>query len=176
MGSSDLNNVILAFSVLVLPACAPAGEEMAPTTEEIAAQEADDIEAINQLRSDYAEAYNAQDAARLAGYHVADAVVSLPNEPPITGRESIQADLQQTFDQFQTEITISSNEMQVAGDWAFDAGTTVQKWTPKEEGEAMEIHGSFIVILKRDADGSWKLAWLVASSDDPLPGAGEATQ
>jgi len=117
-----------------------------------------DIDAIDQLRSAYEAAYNAQNAAAVAGFRTDDTLASLPNEAPTTVQDAIQSNLQATFDQFEAEIWISSEELQVTGDWAFDAGTVTQALIPKGESEAMERHFSYILILKRQADASWKIA------------------
>ncbi|MFQ5928998.1 MAG: YybH family protein [Acidobacteriota bacterium] len=162
-------SLLVLVSLVVLTACAPAG----PTEAEREAAIQADKDAINQLRSDYEAAYNAQDAAGVAGLYTAGAVLSLPNQEPTSGRDAIQSNLQATFDQFEAKLSISSEELQVAGDWAFDAGTGTQTFTPKEEGEAIEAHSSYIAVLKRQADGSWKIARLVVSSNDPLPSAEE---
>ncbi|MDA2929500.1 SgcJ/EcaC family oxidoreductase [Acidobacteria bacterium AH-259-O06] len=160
-------SLLVLVSLVVLTACAPAG----PTEAEREAAIQADKDAINQLRSDIEAAYNAQDAAAVAGFYTDDAARSMPNQAPIMGKDAIQSSLQATFDEFQVELALSREELQVAGDWAFDAGTATVTLTPKEEGEATELHSSGISILKRQADGSWKIARLVVSSNDPLPGA-----
>ncbi|MDA2923507.1 SgcJ/EcaC family oxidoreductase [Acidobacteria bacterium AH-259-L09] len=163
-------SLLVLVSLVVLTACAPAG----PTEAESEAAMQADIDALDQLRSDYEAAYNAQDAAAVAGFYTDDAVRSLPNQEPTSGRDAIQSNLQATLDQAEAEISIPSEEIQVAGDWAFGAGTYSLKLTPKEEGgEATARNGSYIVILKRQADGCWKIARVVDSSNDPLPGAEE---
>ncbi|MDA2937227.1 SgcJ/EcaC family oxidoreductase [Acidobacteria bacterium AH-259-A15] len=163
-------SLLVLVSLVLLTACAPAGSTEAEREAAIQA----DIDALNQLRSDYEAAYNAQDAAAAAGFYTDDAVRSLPNQAPTSGRDAIQSNSQTTFDQFEAKLSISSEELQVAGDWAFGAGTYSLKLTPKEEGgEATMSNGSYIVILKRQADGCWKVARVVDSSNDPLPGAEE---
>lgn len=153
------------FLVLVWTSCAPAA-----TTREgpqVGGEAAEDE--ISQVRSSYQELYNAQNAAGVAALYAEDAVLSAPNEEPASGRESIEQSLQRTFDQFDAQVEISAEETEVAGDWAFDAGTATQTLAPKGGGESREMESSYLVILKRQDDGSWKLARTVVSSNAPLP-------
>ena len=48
-------------------------------------------------------------------------------------------------------------ETEVSGDWAFSRGSWTSTLTPKGEGAAFLIDGKFMTILRRQADGSWKL-------------------
>ena len=149
--TSHLKVLLVLFSlVATIASCAPPAEREATTQA--------DIDAINQLRSDYEAAYNAQDAAAVADFRADDAIGSLPNEGPTTTKDAVRSNLQATFDQFEAEIWISSEELQVTGNWSFDAGTVIQTLIPKGKGEAMERHFSYLVIWKRQADGSWKIA------------------
>jgi len=166
----------LMFSVLLglalVSACAPSGETEA---ERQAALQAD-LDALEQIRSDYETLYNAQDAAGVTALYTGDATVSEPNQAPIVGGSAIQSGLQAFFDQFDVQLSISSEEVQVAGDWAFAAGTTTNTVSPKEDllgASLMEDHSSHIVIFRRQAGDSWQIARLVVSSDDPLPGGEE---
>ena len=166
-----LSFLILA-SFAVSNACAPAGETAAQREAAIQA----DQEALTQLGQDYEAVFNAQDAAGVAATYADDAVRSMPNAAPTTGNDAIQASLQATFDQFEGQITLSRDEVQVAGDWAFSAGTAAVTLTPKEGGEAIELRSSYISILRRQTDGSWKIARSVVSSNDPLQGDAEERQ
>lgn len=154
---------------LLLGACAPAERTDGAEPAEEAAREA-----VLQLRSNYQDRYNAQDAAGLAALYAEDATLSIPNQHPVKGREAVQSLIQATFDRFQAEVEISGEETEVAGNWAFDAGTAVQTLTPKTGGESVSANSSYLAILRRQGDDTWKLARLVISSDDPLPGSSPA--
>jgi len=159
----------LLLGLALVNACAPAGETEA---ERQAALQAD-LDALEQIRVDYETLYNAQDAAGVTALHTGDAVVSEPNQAPVVGGSAIQSGLQAVFDQYDVELSIGVDNVQVAGDWAFAAGTSTDTLSPKEEGESMEFQASHIVIFRRQADDAWKIARLVISSDDPLQGGEE---
>ena len=154
---------LILCSLLFIAACAPAVVEEATTTEA-------DLQAINDLRQEYSAAYNAGDAAALTGLFATDAVLLPPDAAILTGQEAIRSLYEVTFAQFTGEHSTTSQELEVAGDWAFGQGTYTVKLTPKEGGETIQDEGKYIVICQRQADGSWKLARLIWNTNSPPAG------
>jgi uncharacterized protein (TIGR02246 family) len=128
---------------------------------------------VKNLREAYIAAQNAGDAAALTALFTDDAVLMPANAPAASGNEAIQAHFQTLLDQVTSELVVSQEEVEVAGDWAFSRGTHTVKLTPKAGGETMEDTGKYLNILKRQPDGSWKIARHIWNSDKPLPGRGE---
>ena len=124
-----------------------------------------DVEAINSLRDEFIALDNASDAAGLASLYTNDAVLMPPNEAAVTGNQAIESWFQTTFDQFTTEFTVASQELEVVGDLAFDWGAYMTALTPKAGGEPTEDRGKYIMILRKQVDGSWKIARDIWSSD-----------
>ena len=63
------------------------------------------------------------------------------------------------FPQFgAVEQTVSLEEVQVAGDWAFAWGTEQFTLVPRAGGAPIEMQGKGMSILSRQPDGSWKFA------------------
>ncbi len=151
------------LSLLLIVACSPTAVE--PVEE---ATEAD-VEAINSLRDEFIALDNAGDAAGLASLYTNDAVLMPPNESAVTGNQAIESWFQTTFDQFTIEFTLASDELEVVGDLAFDGGSYMIALTPKADGEPMEETGKYIIILRKQVDGSWKLVRDIWNSDSPLP-------
>ena len=58
----------------------------------------------------------------------------------------------------QNEFELTSAEIEIAGSWTFDRGTYRFKGTPKAGGASVEDHGKYLLILKRQSDGSWKVS------------------
>ncbi len=130
-----------------------------------------DVEAINSLRDDFIALDNASDAAGLASLYTNEAVLMPPNEAAVTGNQAIESWSQTSFDQFTTsELTLAPDEVEVVGDWAFERGTYMIALTPKADCEPMEDRGKYIVILRKQVDGSWKMAHDIWNSDNPAPG------
>ena len=156
---SHLSVLFLLFIV----ACAPTAVE---PVEEADTTEAD-VEAINSLRDEFIALDNASDAAGLASLYTNDAVLMPPNEAAVTGNQAIESWFQTTFDQFTTEFTVASEELEVVGDWAFDWGAYMTALTPKAGGEPTEDRGKYIVILRKQVDGSWRIVKNIWNSNNP---------
>jgi ketosteroid isomerase-like protein len=65
---------------------------------------------------------------------------------------------QPVMDLFDTEMTISPEDVRILGDCAYSHGSYKQAMTPKEGGEPISNAGRFLTILEKQANGSWKIA------------------
>ena len=72
-----------------------------------------------------------------------------------------------------SSITLSLEEVEVAGDWGFIRGTSPVTLTPQAGGEPLQDEGKYLSIRKRQPDGSWKIFWAIWNSNNPLPGGGD---
>ena len=153
------SHLALSF-LLFIASCTPVVMWEAAETEA-------DVEAINSLRDDFIALDNASDAAGLASLYTNDAVLMPPNEAAVTGSQAIESWFQTTFDQFTTEFTVASEELEVVGDWAFDWGAYMTALTPKAGGEPTEDRGKYIVILRKQVDGSWRIVKNIWNSNNP---------
>ncbi len=96
-----------------------------------------------------------------------DAVVMFPNRPAVEGLEAIKG--MWTWVRA-IEWEMSTVEIDGRGDLAFARGT--DSYLLDYEG-AVKEEGKFLYILRKQPDGSWRIATWVASSDLPLPAATE---
>lgn len=146
--------IVLAMLVFAASGCAPQADVET------------DKAAIRNLHDQTAAASNAGD---LAALYTEDAIVMPPNEPAVVGKEAIGTWVQGLFEQFTVKETATTEEIQVAGDWAFLRGTYTATMTPKEGGESQEETGKCIHIVQRQPDGSWKNTRIMWNSDEPAP-------
>ncbi len=171
--------------MVVFAGCTPAGEQPGPMTAETTSTEAD-VDALNRVRETHDGAVNAGDLEAYLAVFAEDAVSMPPNEPPVVGKEAFRVWAQGLFGQFSFEETMSSEEVVVTGDWGFDRGTYTIRPTPKVAREPVEgtsieqpeigreldyaQTGKYLWILKRQPDGSCKIARDMWSSNHPPPG------
>jgi uncharacterized protein (TIGR02246 family) len=139
-----------------------------------------DLEAINQLHERDVEASKSLDVEALASLWTDD-IVSIPQDgKPIIGKEANRNSLLKLREAMQdldiVEYNISFNEVKVTGDWAFEWGTFSGAVKPKAGGEAMHSSGNLLRVLKREADGSWKVARTMSSNDSPYEEDGRAPE
>jgi|WetSurMetagenome_2_1015567.scaffolds.fasta_scaffold89913_2 uncharacterized protein (TIGR02246 family) len=133
-----------------------------------------DTTAIKALRDKVTAAYNSTDAAALAATYADDAIMMNPNQETVEGKQAIQASYEAMFKENAGKVAVTlvltPLETQVAGDWAFDRGNATSTITPKS-GKPMEQAGKYLVIVKRQADGSWKLHREISNMNNPPPSA-----
>jgi len=128
------------------------GEEVA---EEPVVDVEADVAAIKALEQATMKAFNEGDLDSYISLFVDDAVWMPPGDITIIGKEEIRNWF--NFDLFSYQMAISVDEVQVSGDWAFIRDNWKGTGTQKESGETSEFDMKSIVIVERQADGSWKI-------------------
>ncbi|HXZ43167.1 MAG TPA: DUF4440 domain-containing protein [Terriglobales bacterium] len=124
----------------------------------------DAIREIIKVRDSWTAAVKAKDVERLMSLLADDIVMMHPNRPAVIGLAANRADLLGAFEKFQIDQTVVSDEIVIAGEWAFDrsrATTTLAA----AGGAAVTVHSKAITILCRQADGSWKIARVIGNPD-----------
>jgi uncharacterized protein (TIGR02246 family) len=159
--------ISLAVVVLTLSACGHVPDKPAAPSAEA------DAKAIGDTLDIYISAWKASDAGRIAGLYSDDAVILPGDHPAETGHTAIVKYNQDFFDQYMPGgFTISTHDRQIIGDWAFDSGSYTFSATPKAGGKPISDRGKYVVIMRRQPDGSWKWYRDIDNSDGPeTPGA-----
>ena len=116
---------------------------------------ADDEAAIRDIWVKYAAARVAGDAeAWLALWD--ENGIKMSEGSPARDRKALDAGVPKSFAATPTSsMNINPEEIVVTGDWAYSRGTYDADRTVK--GKDVHIDGKFLTILKRQADGSWKI-------------------
>jgi uncharacterized protein (TIGR02246 family) len=141
------------------------------TQEEPAATAPPDPAPINELRNQYMTAYNAGDAAGVAALFTDDAVSMPDHHTAISGKAAIQQFMQEMFTQYTANLTVTPGDTEISGDIAHEHGTFTGTITPKTGGGApMMQSGNYLVVLKRQPDGSWRIHHDIDNSSAPHPG------
>ncbi len=134
------------------------------------AVESADIAAIRSIIQAWNAGWNTSNAAALASLFTDDAVLMPQGQPAMIGRESIAAAYRSVFEEVAVKGSGEILEIEVAGEWAFYRSTYQLTALPKAGGDPVHDAGKAVHILKRQRDNSWKIARLIANSDQPSPG------
>jgi len=114
--------------------------------------------AVKQIYREYAASLNAGDLDRWISLWTDDGVQMPPGFPTRTGKQSIWTAVKGSLDLFAFDIEIPpSDEVRVAGDWAFARGNYSATLTPRQGGDVVAIDGKYLTILQMQADGTWKI-------------------
>jgi len=146
-----MRRMILPLMLVVAVACQPATVEQQATTA------GPDVEAIRALLAQTVTAYNAADVeAAMALY--ADDVLSMPPTDAAMGKADVRGMMEAFLGENDLQFTAQADEILVAGDVGVLLVSYDENWTPKGEGEPGAQHGKWLIVLRKQADGSWK-AW-----------------
>lgn len=115
-----------------------------------------DIEAIKAMSNARAQAFNEGDAKTIADYFTQDAVLMAPGAEPKIGQEAVEAYYQSIFDQYETRLNSSYDEVEVSGDLAFGRGTAEVTLIPKNGDSTMVSVSKYLNILQKQSNGQWK--------------------
>jgi uncharacterized protein (TIGR02246 family) len=122
----------------------------------------DETEVIDKVKAAWIAAVRAGDVGRLLGMVTDDVVAMHPAGKTTQGKQELGDDFRRFFAKYRMDQTAISEETVVAGEWAFDRARVSTKVTPIASGEPSQVNSEVIVIFRRDADGSWKLARSIA--------------
>ena len=106
---------------------------------------------------------NARDLNAVMSLYADDAVLLPPDEKVVIGKDLIRPRYQSLFDEFNPELSISHDEVIIDGDWTFIRGMTNGRMAPRNGGAARIVNDKYLMILRRQADGSWRIARLMWS-------------
>ncbi len=128
---------------------------------------AGDAAAIKAQETAWQADWNAKDAGKLAAHYDPAASVMLPQSPAATGAAAIAAALGEVVKDPALKIEFSSDTVMVApsGDLAFSRGKFTQTATDPKTHKPATIHGVYITVYRKAADGSWKAVQDIASEE-----------
>jgi len=147
---------------LLLSACAEPGEQTAASVQE-------DIAAIGEVRQQLIDALEADDVDGIMSRLTDDHITMPPNEPAPATLEALRSWHERRITDFTFDGDLPSQEIQLAGDWAFDHWSSTFSLTSRDDGAVAEYVGKGLWIWHRASDGTWKLARSIWNLDDPGP-------
>jgi uncharacterized protein (TIGR02246 family) len=152
---------LMALSLLALCACGHG--DAGPGK---AGPDPADLKAIERLRDAFLNASNDSDADRLSGLFTADAVFVPDGDAACEGRREIADYFRDVMDQGPSTLKFDVLESVVEGDWAFERIDATLTTQDAGTGEPAEEWDRYFWILRKQPDGSWKIARLIYNVDE----------
>jgi uncharacterized protein (TIGR02246 family) len=116
-------------------------------------------DAIRRLvGEDYDKAMAAGDVSAKMRLYTADAVLMPPEGPTVSGQEAIRLWHVAFFKKGTSPGVSKVDEIQVFGEWGFARGTFSGTVPSRPGGPPSGVSEKWLVVVKRQADGSWKIA------------------
>lgn len=117
---------------------------------------------VRAVRDAWADAAIAGDAATIGSLYADDAVLVGPEGELAEGRQAIEEAL--NLDGV-TEMEISGTHTEVGTDLVSEVGTFSQTLQPAE-GEEQTVSGQYLVVLRLQEDGSWRIVHHMSTPDE----------
>lgn len=167
-----------AALLLMVAACTESGPEApsgagsaAASGADDAASGADDV-AIRALLDEVERTFESGDLDAAMAVFADDAVIVAQGTPDIVGVRDIRAMYADMLRQFDIEADLTTEEIEIFGDTAYERGSYSLKLALKEGGQVVtDVVNRHIHILKRQPDGSWKTWRMMVNSAEPAAGA-----
>ncbi len=157
----------IALALILAAGCQPAPE--------VGGLSAEDEAAIRALFANFVEAEKAGDWDAAIGM-MTDDVVILPNQQPaIEGRAALREWIAQFPDMRIEELNATIEGLDGRGDLAFLWGKYSETFRMGAMEEPIALVGKFVWIVRRQADGSWRIAVGISNSDRPMEPGGPET-
>ena len=157
MGACRIGVVFLGIvTFAVAGGCQPkdGGE---PAANKVASLTPADKAGIRAADSAFMVAANAGDADAVASVYAEDGALLAPNLPPQRGRDAIRAFWGGFLDAYTVRFEVASDTIEGRDDLAYNQGHYRFTAVPKAKGvPGVADEGKFLVILKKQDDGSWK--------------------
>jgi len=127
--------------------------------------------AMQALVDGYTKAFDSSDWAALASEYTSDATVAFSMAPLVMGQDSIRQRFEERFGQTANPSIVihDVDTMPMANEYSLDGGWYVVKATTPDG--AITQTGSYINLLQRQPDESWKIMWGVTNGY-PRPDTG----
>ena len=142
-------------------------ETVADTPPKGAVDTAADTAAIKAQETQWAADWAAKDAAKLAAHYDPAATVMQPSMPAATGAAAISAALATVVADPALKLEFATDTVSVApsGDLAFTRGKFTQTATDPKTKKPATIHGVYVTVYRKAADGTWKAVQDIASEE-----------
>lgn len=162
-------------ALLALAACttkeARRPDTAAPATATLAGSPAPDVAAVRQAietaNARFDSAAVKGDTAALAGFYADDAVLMMSNEPAARGHAPIAKSFA-AMGMKMSEFKLTTQDVIVSGDYAIETGSYALAGTPPKAAKPVHDVGKYLVVWKKQADGSYKILRDIANSDQPM--------
>ncbi|KPK83172.1 MAG: hypothetical protein AMS25_00780 [Gemmatimonas sp. SM23_52] len=148
--------------VIIGITCARIGEDRVATSE-------DDMVAVARMLVSLDRIAAEEDLEEFLSYVADDAVFMPPDEPAIVGVQAIAAWYRNAYHQVDFEMTHEPLEVDAAGDHIIHRGNATGTMTPEGGGEPIPLDNKYLMVLKKQPDGSLKLWRACFNSNAPPP-------
>jgi ketosteroid isomerase-like protein len=139
---------------------------LAPTFS-AAAPQASTVVTLAKIREAWVYDLRTKQLEPILKFYAPDAVFLQPNGERITGSAALRNLFQTIMATFHSDLTLHSQNLEKSGDLAYDSGDFQETLTTIATGAKITSKGSYIIIFKRQPNGSWQIVQQVFTGTPP---------
>jgi ketosteroid isomerase-like protein len=132
-----------------------------------AAPQASTIVTLAKIREAWVQDLRNKQLEAILKFYAPDAVFLLPSGDRITGSAALRTLFQNIMATFHSDLTLHSQNLETSGDLAYDSGDFQETLTTIATGAKITSKGSYIIIFKRQPNGSWQIVQHVWTGTPP---------
>jgi ketosteroid isomerase-like protein len=132
-----------------------------------AAPQASTLETLAKLRDAWIQDLRTKQLEPILKFYAPDAVFLQPNGDRITGSAALRTLFQTIMANFNSDLTLHSQNLETSGDLAYDSGDFQETLTVIATGAKISSKGSYIIIYKRQPNGRWQIVQQVWTGTPP---------
>jgi ketosteroid isomerase-like protein len=148
--------VLLAFATILVPVLST-----------IAVSQSSTLATLAKIREAWSKDLHAKQLEAILKFYTPDAVFLQPAGERITGAAALRTLFQNIMAAFDSNLSLHSQNLETSGDLAFDSGDFQESLTAIATGAKITSKGSYIIIFKRQPDGSWQIIQQVFTGTPP---------
>lgn len=150
---------VFAFVVFVFQAVVAPIEFHTATA---AGPEASTLATLVKIREAWVQDLRTKQLEPILTFYAPNAAFLQPNGERITGSAALRTLFQNIMATFNSDLTLNSKNLETSGDLAYDSGDFEETLTNIASGAKISSKGSYVIIYKRQSNGSWQIvqhAW-----------------
>jgi ketosteroid isomerase-like protein len=132
-----------------------------------AAPQASTIVTLARIREAWVQDLRNKQLEAILKFYAPDAVFLLPSGERITGSAALRTLFQNIMATFHSDLALHSQNLETSGDLAYDSGDFQETLTTIATGAKITSKGSYIIIFKRQSNGSWQIVQHVWTGTPP---------
>lgn len=152
---------VIAFLAIAAPAAAQFSSFSAGASQDNA------LVNLAKIREEWVQDLHNKQLEPILKFYAPDAVFLQPNGDRIVGSAALRSLFQRIMASFTSDLTLHSRNFEASGDLAYDSGDFEESLTNLSTGAKIASKGSYVVIYKRQPDGSWKIVQHVWTGTPP---------
>jgi ketosteroid isomerase-like protein len=129
--------------------------------------QASTIVALAKIREAWVQDLRTKQLEPILKFYAPDAVFLQPTGERITGSAALRTLFQTIMTTFNSDLTLHSQNLETSGDLAYDSGDFKETLTTIATGAKITAQGSYIIIFKRQPNGSWQIVQHVWTGTPP---------